>query len=109
LGRTYTRVGGARTRREFMERLRSGDASLHGACGGYWTLTRAVLRLSWEMMREKRWTTLLAPLALAVPFVTLANACCEMAFVFKWAPRTVITQLPAPLWPDPQGYPETGL
>jgi predicted metal-dependent phosphoesterase TrpH len=113
LGRTYTQVCGARSKREFMERLRSGEGLLHGESGGYWKLTRAVLKLGCEMMRERPWTMLLAPLAMVAPLVTLVNAGRELAFVAKWAPRTSVPPLPAPLcrgqWPDAQGHPEAGL
>jgi predicted metal-dependent phosphoesterase TrpH len=85
LGRTYTQVPGVRTKEQFMERLRRGQASLHGESGGYWKLTRAVWKLGSEMMGERPWTLSLLPLALAVPLVTLVNAFRELAFVHRWA------------------------
>jgi predicted metal-dependent phosphoesterase TrpH len=112
LGRTYTQVSGARNKREFLDGLRSGQTSLHGQSGSYWKLTGAVLKLGCEMMWEKPWTLLLAPLIAAVPAVTLANCLRELAFVYKWAPRTCASQQPVIIctgrWPEPQRYPEAG-
>jgi len=88
LGRTYTQVAGARTKKEFMDGLRAGQATLIGESGGYWKLTRAVWSLGSAMMRENPWTLLLLPLATLVPLVTLANGLREFAFVSRWAPRT---------------------
>jgi len=85
LGRTYTRVSGARSKREFFDGLRSGQASIHGESGSYWKLTLAVATLALEMMRERPWTLLLSPLFPAVPLVTLANCIREAAFVYRWA------------------------
>jgi len=104
LGRTYTQVSGVRTREEFMERLRRGQASLHGESGSYWKLTRAVWKLGSEMMGERPWTLSLFPLALAVPLVTLANAFRELAFVHRWARGTCAPPQPAFL-----GYEEGGV
>ena len=108
LGRTYTQVNGARTKREFLDGLRAGRATSHGESGGYWKLTRAVWELGLAMMRENRWTLLLLPLAAAVPLVTLANCLREFAFVSHWAPR-VCRSLPAVYsasWMEPRECPE---
>lgn len=88
LGRTYTQVAGARTKREFLDGLRARRASLHGESGGYWKLTRAVWSLGTAMMRENYWTLGLLPLGALVPLVTLANSLREFAFVSRWAART---------------------
>jgi predicted metal-dependent phosphoesterase TrpH len=88
VGRTCTRVAGARTKKEFMDGLRRGQASLIGESGAYWKLTRAVLELGMAMIRENRWTLPLLPLAVVVPVITLANCVREFAFVSRWAPRT---------------------
>ena len=84
LGCTYTQVTCVRDKDEFMERLRRGQASLHGQSGSYAKLTRAVWQLSVQMMCEKPWTLSLLPLAPFVPLVTLANALRELAFVYRW-------------------------
>jgi hypothetical protein len=111
LGRTYTQVPDARSKEQFFNGLRRGRAWVCGEHGNYWKLTRAVWELSCAMMREKPWTLLLLPLAMAVPLVTLANCLREWAFVCHWAPRTC-----GPgrrglvrLWAEPQQYPEAGV
>jgi len=86
-GRTYTEVRGARTKQEFLDGLRAGRGRVGGEAGGYVKLTRDVLLVAVEAMREKRWTGLLGPLTLAVPAVTLVNYTREMAFGRLWAAR----------------------
>jgi predicted metal-dependent phosphoesterase TrpH len=110
LGRTYTRVNGARTKREFLDGLRAGRATLHGESGGYWKLTSAVWKLGISMMRENRWTLALLPLAPLVPIITLANCVRELAFVSRWAPRVCRPQTRAASygrsWMEPRNCPE---
>jgi len=88
LGRTYTEIGGARTKQQFLAGLRSGRGSLHGDSGSYCKLTRAVWSLGLDMLRERPATRALAPLLFAVPAVTLANYIRELVFVAYWARRT---------------------
>jgi hypothetical protein len=111
LGRTYTAVSGARTKGEFINGLRYGLASLHGESGNYWKLTYAIIQLASSMMYERPWTLSLAPLFLLIPAVTLANYFRELAFVCRWAPRTVkrrpLLGRGAGLYP-PQGSSEAG-
>jgi predicted metal-dependent phosphoesterase TrpH len=104
LGRTYTQAAGARTKREFMECLRRGQASLHGESGSYWKLTQAVWKLGSQMMHEKPWTLSLFPLAFAVPVITLVNVWREFAFVWRWARGSAAVAPPSIL-----GYEEAGL
>lgn len=104
VARTYTEVKGARSKREFLDGLRRGRATLHGESGGYWKLTLAVWQLGFAMTRENRWTLPLLPLAAVVPFVTLVNLVRELAFVSRWArrvcrPRTTIY---GPGWLEPR-------
>jgi predicted metal-dependent phosphoesterase TrpH len=86
-GTTYTEVRGARTKQEFLDGLRAGRGRVGGEAGGYAKLTRDVLLIAAEAMREKWWTALLGPLTLAVPVVTLLNYTRESAFGRKWARR----------------------
>jgi predicted metal-dependent phosphoesterase TrpH len=86
-GRTYTEVRGARTKEEFLEGLRAGRGRVGGEAGGYAKLTRDLLLIAAEAMREKWWTALLGPLTLAVPLATLLNYAREMAFSRIWARR----------------------
>jgi predicted metal-dependent phosphoesterase TrpH len=97
LGRTYTSVQGARTRREFLEGLSQGRTTTVGESGDYWKLTRAVFDIACDLMRERRWTLMLAPLLAAVPLVILANLAKETAFAYRWGQRTARFRKPVPV------------
>jgi predicted metal-dependent phosphoesterase TrpH len=99
LGRTYTNVPGARNKQEFMEGLRKGYGQIHGPDGNWWTLTQTVLTISNAMTKQSAVTTLLAPLALLVPAVTLGIYLRDMTFARRWAARA----LP---WPGTEAVPE---
>ncbi len=87
VGTAYTEVSGARNKEEFFAALRSGRAA--------WWVSRAVSQSSpamfspsaCEMMREKHWTALLAPLAVLVPAITCLNYYNESSFRRRWAPQ----------------------
>ena len=96
LGRTYTAVAGARSREEFLEGLQNGRCATAGESGNYWKLTRAVLEIAGDLMRERRWTCLLSPLLAGVPFVILANVVSEIAFAHHWGRRTAKMGSPQP-------------
>jgi predicted metal-dependent phosphoesterase TrpH len=87
LGLTYTEVPGARDAGEFLAGLRAGRGRVHGECGDFFKLTRAVYEIGCSMVRENHWLALLAPLFLAVPAVTFANVLLEHAFNRKWSRR----------------------
>ena len=87
LGRTFTEVPGAANSADFLEGLRNRSTRVHGISGDYWRLTSAVMEIGVCLMREKAWTLVLAPLFVAVPFVTLANLLREYAFNHKWSRR----------------------
>ena len=87
VGSTYTVVPGARNKREYLEGLRMGMGRVRGETGGYLKLTRDVLSIGGRMVRENRWTTPVAALALAVPAVVLANYARESAFAHWWMAR----------------------
>ena len=84
VGTTYTEVPGARNKEEFFAGLRAGYGRLCGESGGYWKLTRDILLLCGEMMREDRWTMLLAPLVALVPAGVAVNYLCDLDFVRRW-------------------------
>ncbi|HZT29986.1 MAG TPA: PHP-associated domain-containing protein [Bryobacteraceae bacterium] len=84
VGRAWTEVPGARDKHEFLAGLRRGLGRVHGECGNYWKLTRDVLLIGGSMVRENPATLPLAPLALAVPLVTLANFILESWFARRW-------------------------
>ena len=84
IGTTYTVVPGARNKQEFLAGLRSGRGRVRGQSGSYWKLMRDVFLISLEMMHDKRWTMLLAPLAVMIPPVILTNYCKEVFFGRYW-------------------------
>jgi predicted metal-dependent phosphoesterase TrpH len=98
LGRTYTRVAGARDRREFLDGLKRGRTAAFGESGTYGKLLRAVLEISCGMMGERRWTLGLAPLLAGVPLVVLAIMARELAFAQRWGRRTtrIVNAVPLP-------------
>lgn len=86
VGTVYTEVPGVRTKEEFLAGLRNGNGKTAGESGKFSKLTRDVFLIGLEMMREKRWTTAFAPLALLVPIFTMWNYRDEEEFVRRWAP-----------------------
>jgi predicted metal-dependent phosphoesterase TrpH len=87
VGTAHTEVPGARTKEEFFAGLRNGEGRVAGESGCATKLTRDVFLIIFEMMREKSWTTLLSPLAVLVPAITLLNYRCEHSFRRRWAPQ----------------------
>ncbi|MGB7022874.1 MAG: PHP domain-containing protein [Candidatus Acidiferrales bacterium] len=87
VGSAYTEVTGARDKEEFFTGLRMGRGQVRGESGSFQKLTRDVFLIAFEVMREKAWTALLAPLAPLIPAVTLLNYCNESAFGRLWARR----------------------
>ena len=85
LGLTHTEVPGASNAAEYLEGLRHGYSRAQGASGDYWSLTHAVAEIGLSLMRERLWAVALAPLLLAVPVITFANYCRELAFNRKWS------------------------
>jgi predicted metal-dependent phosphoesterase TrpH len=85
VGLTYTEVPGARTKEEFFAGLRNGMGRVRGDSGCFTKLTHDVLMVTYELMREKSWTTLLAPLALLIPAITFLKYREERAFGRSWA------------------------
>jgi len=83
-GSTYTEVPDARNKEEFLTGLRCGKARVRGESGSYWKLTRDVLLVTRELMRERPWALLLAPLVAGIPVVTLLNYVQEVAFARRW-------------------------
>jgi predicted metal-dependent phosphoesterase TrpH len=85
VGMTYTEVPGARDKNEFFDGLRNGQGRVAGESGSFQKLTRDVCVIAYELMREKSWTTLLSPLALAIPGFTFCNYVKEHLFSRRWA------------------------
>jgi predicted metal-dependent phosphoesterase TrpH len=88
LGRTYTEVHSGRDRHQFMEGLKRGRGIATGDSGDFMKLTRAVMEIGFEMLKERRWTTLLSPLMAAIPLITLAHLGLETVFAHKWGRST---------------------
>ncbi|HXI43285.1 MAG TPA: hypothetical protein VNH83_25115, partial [Bryobacteraceae bacterium] len=84
VGTTYTEVQGARNKEEFFAGLRAGNGRLCGESGGYWKLTRDILLLCGEMMREDRWTVLLAPIVALVPAGVAVDYFVDLGFIRRW-------------------------
>jgi hypothetical protein len=84
LGTVSTRVRGARNKEEFLEGLQRGCAQVEGESGSFWKLTRDVLRICAALLEEKPLAAILAPLAIAIPAVTLLNYWSEDAFARRW-------------------------
>jgi predicted metal-dependent phosphoesterase TrpH len=84
VGTAYTVVPGARNKEQFLAGLRAGYGRVAGESGGCWKLSRDILLLCGEMMRETRWTLLLAPLVALVPAGVVANTIREFVFARHW-------------------------
>jgi predicted metal-dependent phosphoesterase TrpH len=89
VGLAYTEVPGARNKEEFFSGLRNGMGRVAGTSGTFARLTRDVLIISRELMREKAWTRLLAPLGLLIPLATAMNYFEEGAFEKRWSARVL--------------------
>ena len=87
LGSVSTHVPGARNKAEFLDGLRLGQGQVEGRSGNFGRLTRDVLQICVALMDEKPAARLLAPLALAVPVVTLLNYIMEDLFARRWGGR----------------------
>ena len=87
VGRTYTEVPGARDKDEFFAGLRNGRGRVAGESGSFLKLTRDVLLVAAEMMREKYWTALLSPLAVLIPGITFFSHREDRLFSRRWAAR----------------------
>jgi predicted metal-dependent phosphoesterase TrpH len=85
----YTEVPGAANKEEFLAGLRRGYCRARGSNGSYLKTTWVSLRVVWEVLREERWTALLAPLAILVPAFAYGNFAAEQLFARHWAKRIV--------------------
>jgi hypothetical protein len=90
VGTAYTEVFGARNKEEFFAGLRNGRGRVAGESGSFTKLTRDVFLIAFEMMREKYWTALLAPLAVLIPAITYLNTLDEQTFCRRWAAKILV-------------------
>jgi predicted metal-dependent phosphoesterase TrpH len=88
-GATYTEVPGAQTKEEFFAGLHSRMGRACGESGSHWKLTRDVLMIVSELIREERWMVLFSPLAALVPIVTFANYAKERHFLRHWSTKVL--------------------
>ena len=89
VGLAYTEVPGARNKEEYFAGLRAGMGRVAGDSGSFARLTRDVFLIGKEMMREKTWTMLLAPLGLLIPAATALNYFEEGAFERRWTEKVL--------------------
>jgi len=87
VGSAWTAVPGARNRREYLEGLRRGLGRVRGETGGVCKLTRDVLAIGCEMVREDPRRLPLAALGVLVPVITLGNYVLEGIFARRWMAR----------------------
>jgi predicted metal-dependent phosphoesterase TrpH len=92
LGTAWTEAPGARSREEFLSRLRSGAIRTAGTSGNYFRLTRDIFSIGGEMVSENPWTAPVVLLGVLVPVITLINYCMEAQFVRRWES---VTQAPS--------------
>ncbi len=88
-GLVWTEVPGARNAHEFLDGVRHRRASVHGAHGSYWKLTRDVLSIGATAMVDNPWLLALLPLLPLAPLVTLGNYAKEHCFAWQWTRRWV--------------------
>ncbi len=105
LGTAYTQVPNARTKAEFLRGLRAGQGIPGGEHGGYPKLTRDVFLIAGAMMRHNPWTSLLLPLAPAIPIYTLAVMLHEFGFARRWSALAVRRERGRPRLSRPRGIP----
>jgi predicted metal-dependent phosphoesterase TrpH len=84
VGCAWTTVPGARTRQEYLAGLRRGLGRVRGETGSVYKLTRDVLAIGREMIREDSRTLPLIALGALVPAVTLGNYVLEGIFARWW-------------------------
>lgn len=88
-GSCWTDVPEARDKAEFLAALHLGLGRAEGVSGSFWKLTRDVLWIGQQMMRENPLTVPIAILSPLAPVVTLVNYLLEVRFAQKWTPRVV--------------------
>ncbi len=102
-GSCWTAVTRARTKQEFLEGVRLGQAEVHGESGSFWKLTRDVLWIGCQMIRENPATFPLVFLSPAAPVITLVNYLLEVRFEKRWASQVLPALNEAQMAADPAG------
>ncbi|HEV3218827.1 MAG TPA: PHP-associated domain-containing protein [Candidatus Acidoferrales bacterium] len=104
LGRAWTEVPGARNAEEFLAGLRAGQGIVRGRSGSSIGLARDLLLVGIEMMRERKWTLTLAPLASLLPAISAVYSMYEEFFARRWfasALRQSAAREDSSLWESP--------
>jgi predicted metal-dependent phosphoesterase TrpH len=87
VGSAWTAVPGARDAGEYLRGLRAGKGRVRGENGSCYKLTRDVLAIGCEMIRENPATAALALLGWMVPLIILGNYASEYVFARWWMAR----------------------
>ena len=88
-GRCWTEVKHARNKREFLDGVRLGIAEVGGRSGSFWKLTRDVLWIGGQMIKENPATFPVLFLSPVAPVITLVNYLLEIRFEKKWASKVI--------------------
>lgn len=94
VGTAWTEAAGARTRQEFLERLRNGSVRANGTSGNFFRLTRDIFSIGGGMVRERPYTAPIVLLGVFVPVITLVNYWMEADFVRRWGHRAAPVEMP---------------
>jgi predicted metal-dependent phosphoesterase TrpH len=94
VGCAWTTVPGARNRQEYLAGLRRGLGRVRGQSGGWYKLTRDVLAIGREMVRENPLTLPIAALGALVPLFTLGNYVLESCVARWWMARHMQSRKP---------------
>ena len=94
VGMAYTEVPGARDKDEFFAGLRAGFGRVAGESGSTTKLARDLLAIGVEMMKDRSWTTVLAPLATLLPAAAFLNYYHERTFGRRWAAKVLYQNMP---------------
>jgi predicted metal-dependent phosphoesterase TrpH len=100
-GSCWTEVKTARTKKEFLDGVRLGLAEVGGESGSFWKLTRDVLWIGAQMIRERPVTIPIALLAPIAAVVTLVNYMLEVRFEKKWASKAIPAERAGRLLKEP--------
>jgi predicted metal-dependent phosphoesterase TrpH len=88
-GSCWTEVKHARNKQEFLDGVRMGLGEAVGQSGSFWKLTRDVLWIGGQMIKESPMTAPIVLLSPIAPVVTFVNYMLEVRFVQKWAGRVL--------------------
>jgi predicted metal-dependent phosphoesterase TrpH len=88
-GSCWTEVKHARNKQEFLAGVRLGLGEAVGESGSFWKLTRDVLWIGCQMIRECPAAFPVVFLSPAAPAITLVNYLLEVRFEKKWASRVL--------------------